>query len=251
MRFVTGLFIVCFVVMIFDQFEVTQGRNKKVSGHVRNYRNEEIQKNRRYHEHGTDTQKVRKHINDTLECNARGGQCKSSCEESEEDTGSCCKEYRCCQPMTSCNDREDSTCRDTCNIKGDEYIDITLMCSDNTSCCRLCNKQSGGSFTGPMGSFFSPNYPSNYCNRQDCFYNITVEEGSNIMVIFLNVFLEDEGDGVLIYDGEIKPEALLYEINVDQADEIEVNSTSNKMIIHFTSDSSITNAGFRVNYKAI
>lgn len=40
---------------------------------------------------------------DTLECNGRGGQCKSSCEESEEDTGSCCKEYRCCQPMTSCN----------------------------------------------------------------------------------------------------------------------------------------------------
>ncbi|XP_063411676.1 tumor necrosis factor-inducible gene 6 protein-like [Mytilus trossulus] len=126
-----------------------------------------------------------------------------------------------------------------------------MMCSNNTKCCRLCNEQCGGSFTGQMGSFFSPNFPSNYCNRQDCFYNITVEEGSIIMVTFLNVFLEEEADRVKIYDAEIKPEALLYEINVYQADEIEVNSTSNKMIIHFESSRFTTNPGFRVNYKAI
>ncbi|XP_071148587.1 tumor necrosis factor-inducible gene 6 protein-like [Mytilus edulis] len=177
--------------------------------------------------------------------------CKSSCDESEEDTGFCCKEYRCCQHMASCNDREDSTCRDTCNIGGNEYIDITTMCSDNTKCCRLCNEQCGGSFTGPMGSFFSPNSPSNYCNRQHCLYTITVEEGSIIMVIFSNVFLEIEGDYVEIYDAEIKPEALLYYINVNEADKIEVNSTSNRMIIRFVSDRSLTYAGFRVNYKAI
>lgn len=288
MRFVICLFIVCAVVVIFDQIEVTQGREGEVGRHVRNYRNEEIDKTGRYHQQEKNKQKGRNHrkgnvdydaccktncnlenevidkdgfccdsmacckpCNDTPLCKAEGGQCKSSCEENEEDTGSCCNEYRCCQPMATCNDTEDAICRDTCNIQVDEYIDITMLCSENTSCCRLCNKQCGGNFTGPMGSFFSPNYPSNYCNNQDCVYNITVNKGSIIMVNFLDVFLEEDGDPVRIYDGEIKPEALLDIIDVDQADEIQVNSTSNMMIIRFVSDESRTFAGFRVKYKAI
>ncbi|CAC5395729.1 CUBN [Mytilus coruscus] len=57
----------------------------------------------------------------------------------------------------------------------------------------------GGTLNGPVGSFTSPNYPSDYCNNQNCYYNITVEEGYTMMVIFTTLHLEIDSDEAIDY----------------------------------------------------
>ncbi|VDI39013.1 Hypothetical predicted protein [Mytilus galloprovincialis] len=56
----------------------------------------------------------------------------------------------------------------------------------------------GGIFGGTVGSFTSPYYPSKYCNNHDCYYNITVEKGSKVMLNFTYFNIEDNADLVWV-----------------------------------------------------
>ncbi|CAG2250585.1 CUBN [Mytilus edulis] len=212
-------------------------------------------------------------VKNTRQCKAEGGICKQTCAVDEEDTGSCCRNSnRCCQPPTCIDTLQYAQCKakngdikpvcdvneqDTgigpfcntnrccepptciakvdCNCKfhsicpsDNEYEDSTGNCSGSDNCFTC-----GGIFNGPVGSFTSPNYPSKYCNNQNCYYNITVAEGSKI------------------YDGEVKAEALLDTLFAGPFEGKEFNSTSNKMIIHFVTDNADQSHGFSVSYKTL
>lgn len=69
---------------------------------------------------------------------------------------------------------------------------ILLHLSNMTGTC-------GGTCNGPVGSFTSLNYPADYCTNQDCYYNITVEEGYTIMVNFTTLHLETDLDDARDY----------------------------------------------------
>lgn len=51
--------------------------------------------------------------------------------------------------------------------------------------------------------FYLPSYPSNYCINQDCYYNITVIDGSGIIFKFTTFNLDDPNgmnpDSVKVY----------------------------------------------------
>lgn len=56
-----------------------------------------------------------------------------------------------------------------------QNLGVTETFFFNTGC--------GGTFTDMTGSFFSPNYPSNYPLLVDCYYYITVPTGYIIELI--------------------------------------------------------------------
>ncbi|CAG2241203.1 CSMD [Mytilus edulis] len=154
--------------------------------------------------------------------------CKQTCAVDEEDTGSCCHNInRCCQPPTCigtykcytgscCNSdirclpptfydtlqhaqckAKNGDIKPVCDVN-EQDTGIGPFCNTNR-CCEppTCIDSCGGIFNGPVGSFTSPNYPSNYCNNLNCYYNITVKADSKVMLTFTYIHLED---GVHIYD---------------------------------------------------
>ncbi|VDI17827.1 low-density lipoprotein receptor-related protein 3/10/12 [Mytilus galloprovincialis] len=199
---------------------------------------------------------------DTLQyaqCKAKNGDIKPVCDVNEQDTGigPFCNTNRCCEPPT-CIAQVDCNCENYRICPSDEYEDSTGNCSGSDECCKPCCLTCGGIFNGPVGSFTSPNYPSKYCNNQNCYYNITVAEGSKVMLNFTYYYLEDginsaglPFDFVQIYDGEVKAEALIDTFYGGPTEGKEFNSTSNKMIIHFVTDNGDTFPGFSVSYKTL
>ncbi|CAG2244128.1 CUBN [Mytilus edulis] len=200
---------------------------------------------------------------DTLQyaqCKAKNGDIKPVCDVNEQDTGigPFCNTNRCCEPPTciakDCNcEKLDYYCPDF-----NEYEDSTGNCSGSDICCKPCCLTCGGIFKGPVGSFTSPNYPSKYCNNQNCYYNITVKAGSKVMLTFTYFHLEGgfkttglPFDFVQIYDGEVKADALIDTLSDGPTEGKEFNSTSNKMIIHFVTDDSTYQPGFSVSYKSL
>ncbi|XP_071148586.1 blastula protease 10-like [Mytilus edulis] len=192
-------------------------------------------------------------VKNTRQCKAEGGICKQTCAVDDEDTGPCCRNsYRCCQPTciasVDCNCKSStSDCHPTT-----EYQDNAGNCSGSDKCCKPCCLTCGGTFKGPEGRFTSPHYPSNYCNEQLCTYIIIVEEGSKVMLNFTFFRLEDGFfDTVKVYDGDIQTDTLMANLHGGPFEGLAFNSTSNKMIIVFTSDSSFVYNGFSAIYKTI
>ncbi|CAC5426187.1 CUBN [Mytilus coruscus] len=158
-------------------------------------------------------------------------------------------------------DQVDCLCKEACNTDGadQEYIDINEECSGNNKCCKPCSSTCGGNFTGPMGSFTSPNYPSNYCNNQDCFYNITVEDGERVILNFTNRRFDAfiwSSDFVKVYNGEIANPVKIFAFvagpfSSPRIVEISDNPSSNTVIVYFSSGETQTNPGFQVTYKII
>lgn len=68
-------------------------------------------------------------------------------------------------------------------------------------CFRIVFAGCGGTFGGRQGVITSPNYPSNYPNRANCVYDVTVPAG---FVCFTFTLFETETgyDYVRFYDGQ-------------------------------------------------
>lgn len=52
----------------------------------------------------------------------------------------------------------------------------------------------GGLLTTPTGSFVSPNFPLPYGHNAECYWTISVAEGSNVQLVFVEFDLEDHSD---------------------------------------------------------
>ncbi|MGH0166120.1 UNVERIFIED_CONTAM: hypothetical protein FKN15_050281 [Acipenser sinensis] len=105
----------------------------------------------------------------------------------------------------------------------------------------------GGQLTGERGEFTSPNYPYPYPNNARCVWYIKVDRHSQISLTLTNVRLECGYDYVRVYDG---PSTSSPQIgNVCQADNETFDSSSNTMTVVFTSDHSVTGAGFTASYS--
>ncbi|XP_076082605.1 uncharacterized protein LOC143053703 [Mytilus galloprovincialis] len=107
----------------------------------------------------------------------------------------------------------------------------------------------GGNYAELMGSFASPNYPGNYPNYQSCYYYINVPSGYKITVTFTEFKTESCCDYVKVYDGLSTWSPLLLTLRGSYYTNITVNSTANKMLVYFKSDSSAVYSGFRASYS--
>lgn len=56
---------------------------------------------------------------------------------------------------------------------------------------------------------YSPNYPNNYDNNQDCLYQIIVPDGNVVQLHFTTLFTEFKMDKIDIYDGDMSDQKLL------------------------------------------
>lgn len=51
-------------------------------------------------------------------------------------------------------------------------------------------KGCGADMTNPTGSFVSPNYPNQYSHNAECFWTITISQGSRIHLTFVDFNFE-------------------------------------------------------------
>jgi len=111
----------------------------------------------------------------------------------------------------------------------------------------LYNLPTCTSLTSYSGSFYSPNFPSNY-NNYDCrCWLINAPPGYRIHLDFSSFALENGADYVHVYDG-----SSIYWPNILTAtgsgSPAVVHSSNNRMLVTFSSDYSVTDRGFQANY---
>ncbi|CAG2243611.1 CUBN [Mytilus edulis] len=109
----------------------------------------------------------------------------------------------------------------------------------------------GGNFSSISGSFSSPWFPDPYPNLSNCKYYIDVPVGYKINLTVNTFKTEGSLDYLKVYDGLTTSNNTLAELSGTYRNNTEnITSTHNEMLLHFTSDVSVVDYGFRVSYKA-
>ncbi|XP_065059399.1 enteropeptidase-like isoform X4 [Rhopilema esculentum] len=108
--------------------------------------------------------------------------------------------------------------------------------------CRRMN------LTGESGSFTSPGYPRNYGNSLNCRYMITVPAGRLIQITFPIFDTESCCDHVTIYN--VVGRTNVFAIRLAGSGEKTFKSKTNKVLLQFYTDSSITRKGFVAHYTS-
>ena len=98
----------------------------------------------------------------------------------------------------------------------------------------------------------SPGFPNVYGHNLDCKWLLEAPQGKKIVLKFFEFKTEDCHDGMSIYDGDTvkwwEPEELRQEM-CGSAIPSNVESTSNTLLITWSSDESISLKGFHLQYK--
>ncbi|XP_063412764.1 fibropellin-3-like [Mytilus trossulus] len=103
-------------------------------------------------------------------------------------------------------------------------------------------------FTDSSAIISSPGYPNYYTNNLRYKYSIRVQPGHNITLTVSRVDTEECCDHVRVYDGSTMSSSLLLKRSGSISSSIRVQSTSNYMLVVFTSDHSNTGRGFKATY---
>ncbi|KAK2515249.1 hypothetical protein Q9233_014448 [Columba guinea] len=106
-------------------------------------------------------------------------------------------------------------------------------------CLALC----GGNITAMNGTIYSPGYPDEYPNFQDCFWLVRVPPGNGIYINFTVLQTEPIYDFITVWDGPDQTSPQIGQFSGNTALE-SVYSTSNQILIKFHSD--FTTSGFFV-----
>uniref|UniRef100_A0A8C6QR27 CUB and Sushi multiple domains 3 n=1 Tax=Nannospalax galili TaxID=1026970 RepID=A0A8C6QR27_NANGA len=106
-------------------------------------------------------------------------------------------------------------------------------------CLALC----GGNITAMNGTIYSPGYPDEYPNFQDCFWLVRVPPGNGIYINFTVLQTEPIYDFITVWDGPDQNSPQIGQFSGNTALE-SVYSTSNQVLIKFHSD--FTTSGFFV-----
>ncbi|XP_076437271.1 cubilin-like isoform X2 [Babylonia areolata] len=111
----------------------------------------------------------------------------------------------------------------------------------------------GGVFTTPYGAISTPTYPNPYGHNSNCTWRITVNSSNIVALKFINFNLEPHYrcsfDYVAVYDGDSLSSPLIGRYCGERAPAV-LRSTSNKMLINFVTDSSVSRSGFSGGYWA-
>ncbi|KAL7984112.1 hypothetical protein Chor_002682, partial [Crotalus horridus] len=101
----------------------------------------------------------------------------------------------------------------------------------------------GGNITAMNGTIYSPGYPDEYPNFQDCFWLVRVPPGNGIYINFTVLQTEPIYDFITVWDGPEQNSPQIGQFSGNTALE-SVYSTSNQVLIKFHSD--FTTSGFFV-----
>ncbi|KAB0371474.1 hypothetical protein FD755_016412 [Muntiacus reevesi] len=106
-----------------------------------------------------------------------------------------------------------------------------------------CEALCGGNITAMNGTIYSPGYPDEYPNFQDCFWLVKVPPGNGIYINFTVLQTEPIYDFITVWDGPDQNSPQIGQFSGNTALE-SVYSTSNQILIKFHSD--FTTSGFFV-----
>uniref|UniRef100_A0A803T9B4 CUB and Sushi multiple domains 3 n=1 Tax=Anolis carolinensis TaxID=28377 RepID=A0A803T9B4_ANOCA len=106
-----------------------------------------------------------------------------------------------------------------------------------------CEALCGGNITAMNGTIYSPGYPDEYPNFQDCFWLVKVPPGNGIYINFTVLQTEPIYDFITVWDGPDQSSPQIGQFSGNTALE-SVYSTSNQILIKFHSD--FTTSGFFV-----
>ncbi|XP_070575221.1 scavenger receptor cysteine-rich domain-containing protein DMBT1-like [Ptychodera flava] len=106
----------------------------------------------------------------------------------------------------------------------------------------------GGSFTQDSGFFASPLYPFDYPSDQECYYYITVSEGSVVTLEFTIFETERCCDRVEIFDGNTASSTSLGQYS-GTSFVPQITSSGRSLVVHFHSDTSVSERGFYATYS--
>ncbi|XP_078695273.1 scavenger receptor cysteine-rich domain-containing protein DMBT1-like [Branchiostoma floridae x Branchiostoma belcheri] len=106
----------------------------------------------------------------------------------------------------------------------------------------------GGHFYQSSGVIDSPHYPNNYFNNANCRWTIIGSPGSTLEVVVERFQLESGYDYLNIYDGRFTSSPRLARLDGTGSWRY-YYSSSNEVLIHFTSDGSVVDNGFRIRYQ--
>ncbi|ENN74285.1 hypothetical protein YQE_09257, partial [Dendroctonus ponderosae] len=111
----------------------------------------------------------------------------------------------------------------------------------------------GGNLNGPTGSIISPHYPEPYTKSTDCLWQINVNIGSIIRMVFVDLDLEEHTkcsmDYVELFDGDKLTSKSLGKFCSRYNEPI--TATTNVVLVRFRSDVSFQGRGFNLQYSAI
>nr|XP_032815088.1 CUB and sushi domain-containing protein 3-like isoform X2 [Petromyzon marinus] len=111
-----------------------------------------------------------------------------------------------------------------------------------------CEAPCGQNITALNGTIYSPAYPDDYPDFQDCFWHIHVPPGNGIYINFTQLKTEPVYDFITVWDGPDQDSPKLGHFSGNTALE-SVYSTSDQVLIKFHSDFS-TSGFFVLNYNA-
>ncbi|GMR48509.1 hypothetical protein PMAYCL1PPCAC_18704 [Pristionchus mayeri] len=126
-----------------------------------------------------------------------------------------------------------------------------VLSSDGMNC------KEGGCFyqiNNPHGEFTSPNYPEEYPRGTNCTWHFVITPGHRLQVKFHSFNLEEhlqcKYDAISIQDG---PEASRSSLGIFCGSLIppSILSSSNQLILHFYSDTSVSRRGFLAEYESV
>ena len=100
------------------------------------------------------------------------------------------------------------------------------------------------------GEFGDGSQDENYANNCDCKWLITVEPGKRVQIDFTDFDSQPKVDFVYLYDGEYAiPENIIAKFSGHAIPPV-VSSRTNKVLVWFVTDGSITGKGWQLHYKA-
>ncbi|XP_019627287.1 PREDICTED: trypsin-like [Branchiostoma belcheri] len=127
-------------------------------------------------------------------------------------------------------------------------IIVSTSSSDAQSVC-----EHPANLTADSGQFSSPGHPNNYPINTQCSWRITVPEGKLVRISFLTFDLEDSSgcgyDSLVVHDGDSALDYRLLSTCGSNVPRSTVSST-NTVLVVFTSDGSITKAGFSAVFSS-
>lgn len=104
--------------------------------------------------------------------------------------------------------------------------------------------------TGKSGQISTKNYPGNYDDNSNCQWLIQVEDGYKIEFNFTDFSIETWFDYVDVFDGPTMSSKLIKKYSgLDKTFNV-ITSTSNAILVRFSSDDQESYRGFLAHFKA-
>ncbi|XP_006816955.1 dorsal-ventral patterning tolloid-like protein 1 [Saccoglossus kowalevskii] len=125
------------------------------------------------------------------------------------------------------------------------YISTTDISTTSDYDKQTTPQDCGGTFHSDTGIISSPNYPNNYPNNQDCFYDITVRDGMSVQLQFMTFDTERYCDFVYVQDDL----NTLYYSGAKHP--FSITSQSSNLLVRFTSDYNVIGLGFQARFNAV